>query len=259
MKHLARPVTALLTAAVFAACDGSPTPPDLNAPEFAKAGGTATVTDPTTTFYLPAASGELGLWGDGEYTSDNPFAGTSRYKEKECGVHSKLFYTGSGDAIMNSTGDSKSGRTCPSYPRRINVDFTKPLTDGLAPGAIETVEAFINTLDVQDNSSADGTGPISGTAERPLNLSLTNSKTCDGLRFRPTLPAYGDKPTGVDYAQVTRINATTWRVQTKADVVDSNGTVVTYNAKAACLKNDVIVGIYHMPVDFYIVSDRALP
>lgn len=247
MKHLAARAAVLLAAALFAACDQSPTSTELAAPNFAKPGGGTTTADPTATFYLPALQGSLGLWGDNKYT-DNSYSGTSRYKEKECGVHSKIFYNGSGDAIMNSTGDPRSASKCTNAPRKINVDFSKPL-EGLVSGGIETLEAFINTLDVQDNTTADGTVPIEigQKADRPLNLSLTGSKICDGLRFRPTLPAYNDQQTGAEYVDVTRIDERTWRVQTKTD------------AKAACIKNDAFIGLYVIPVDFYIVADQSLP
>lgn len=244
---------------LVAGCSDTTSPVQPGEPLFAKPGSGITETDPTARFYIPTSPDGLGIWGDGLFANLDGYTGTSRYGEKDCGVHSKIFYTGSGDAIMHTSNSRYSDRKCTDYPRKIKIDFSKPLTEGLAPGGVETVEAFVNTLDVQDNTTSDGTGPIVGTQDRPLNLSLTGSKTCDGLRFRPTLPAYNNMATGVDNVEVTRVNERTWRVRTKADVVDSNGNVLTYNAKAACLKNDVIVGTYHMPVGFYIVADRDLP
>ena len=249
---------------LVAGCSETTSPVQAGEPLFSnhKNGGGTTETDPTAKFYIPAARGSLGIWGDGLFADVaklDGYTGFSRYGEKDCGVHSKIFYTGSGDAIMHTSNPRYSDKKCTDYPRKIKIDFSKPLTEGLAPGEVETVEAFVNTLDVQDNTTSDGTGPIVGTEDRPLNLSLTGSKTCDGLRFRPTLPAYNNMATGVENVEVTRVDVKTWRVRTKADELDSNGNVLRYHAKAACLKNDVIVGTYHMPVDFYIVADQPLP
>jgi len=202
--------------------------------------------DPTATFFLPSTQGSLGLWGDGHFTGDDSFPGTSRYKERECGVHSKIFAStaasNSGDAIMDPNISAYRDRKCVQYPRKISVDFRNPDPgSGATPGVVETVAARINLLALQNTTTGI---PVDSTESRDLNLALTGSRTCDGLRFRLTLPAQGGIPTGADQVEVTRIDPVTWHVRTAPG-----------QARAACLKNNTLVGRYIIPVDFYIVAD----
>lgn len=246
MKRIVLPSTLLLATFVFTACEQSRVPTevgDVEASFNSKKPGGSTETDPIATFYLPATNdnGALALWGDGKSVKN----GMSEYWHQVCGVETRFYYTGSGDAILNSVGHKGSASKCKNAPRQVKINFSSPVEAATPKGDIETVSAWINTFQVQNTTSSIA---VTDTVLRDMNVNFTGSQYCDGLRFRTSLPAYPGVSTVADQVQVTRESANRWRVHSQDGF-----------AKAACLKNDALVGHYNIPVDFYIVTDRNLP
>ena len=255
MKRNVLSCTALLTALVAYGCsEDRPSPTEMTELQaaFGKSGGSGggtTVTDPVSTFHIPTSPSGLGLWGDGKTPRTSSFGGVSVqvsvYEHLKCGVETRFFLTGSGDAILNSAGDSRSASKCSDAPRKVNIDFSSPVESSTLKGGPVSVTVFMNTLGVQNASSRI---TIGHTELRDLNIGLSANPYCDALRFRETLPAQNNIPTGADKVNVTRLSANAWRVHSQSGLT-----------KAACLKNDVLVGRYEIPVDFYITTDRDLP
>ena len=105
----------------------------LAAPGVPNAARSATAPDPTGTFYI-TNDVTNNLRGDGlaAYLESgaSSFAGSSRYKDGECGVGSTLFASpsGSGDAVMNSA--STQDRRCASFPRKVTITYSRIGTNG---------------------------------------------------------------------------------------------------------------------------------
>ena len=263
MKYFTLSVLALSALAVGGCSEQSQTALEPDQAVFAQpgsggGGGSTTVTDPVATFYLPALQGSLGLWGDGKSVVTYASSSMSEYLHQVCGVETRFFYTGSGDAILNSNGHSKSASKCKDAPRTVRVAFQRIKDDGtLESQGTASPTVFLNAFDVQDTTSADGTGPIKvgpeNSEQRPVHINMGSNTIypCDALRFRPVLDNLGGVVTGADLVTIERVNSKTWRVYSTPD---GNG-----HHKAACVKNDKFTGLYHVPVDYYIVTDRDLP
>jgi hypothetical protein len=273
MYRFARAAT-LLIAVALVGCEESRTPTDVAdlSPRFAKptspgggggGGDDGGETDPTAAFYLPVSEG-LGLWGDGleaynttititvdDNTTSIP---TIRYKEKECGVHAKIFATteksNSGDAIMHTSNPKYRDKKCPDYPRTVYLSYATPLS-GQAAGETERVEVFVNLGELQNTTTKIAIG---ATEKRGLNINPEGTSRCDVLRLREQLR--DGTRIGADWVNVTRIDARTWRVWSSPDEVDGDGNVIAHHDKAECSSDGTL---FHLPVDFYIVADRDLP
>ena len=260
MKQLTVSILALSALALGGCSEQSQTALEPDQAVFAKpggGGGTTTVTNPIATFYLPQSQGNLGLWGDGKSVVTYAGASMSKYEHQKCGVETRFYYTGSGDAILFSDGHQRSMSKCADAPRTVRVEFQRIKDGTLDPQGTASPTVFLNAFDVQDTTSTDGTGPIQlgyeNRVQRPLHINMgsNTSYPCDALRFRPVLENLGSIATGADLVTVERVSANTWHVYSTGD---ANG-----HHKAACIKNDQFTGLYHAPVDYYIVTDKDLP
>jgi hypothetical protein len=228
---------ALTFAAACSAGDGGAA---LLTPHGLALGKTPAPTDPNATFWFPLADGALGLQSDHlpAYVSGD----SSAYADGICGVHSKIFATASasnsGDAIMG-TDDPKFGdRHCRDYPRKLHL-ILRDDAGNIVTQLSSTV--FMNVHDVQNTTDVI---PIGGTGVA-RGLTLGEDPYCNGLRWTLVMPDQ-TTPSGADQVIVTRTSANSWVVQTQPYP----------NDKAFCLGDG---HLYHVPVHFTIVADRALP
>lgn len=199
-------------------------------PTFAKPAGP---TDPTSTFLFPLDDGALGLKSDHLYVSGT----SSVYANGVCGVDSKIFATtqlsNSGDAIMQTDNPKYTDNKCASYPRKVVIDYG----DGTTAVATTT---FMNVGDIErENVTADQI-PIGGFRLRALHV---NESRCGGLVYQDHIS--DGTLTGADSVIVTRTAADTWVVTTQ----------LAPNDKAYCKADGQL---YHIPVNFTVVSSRPL-
>jgi hypothetical protein len=197
---------------------------------FAK--GPAGPTDPTASFLIPTDDAALGLRSDQLFVSD----ASSVYANGVCGVNSRIFATGdasgSGDAIMHTNNPQAKDRKCSAYPRTVTVDY--------GDGVVETAPVFIN---VREIANATFQIPIGDHAMRILRVNMGGR--CDGLAWADQL-ADGTNTNGGDRVKVTRVNASTWLVESQPYP----------DNQAYC----VITGqLYHIAVRFTVVSSEPLP
>jgi len=184
-------------------------------------------TDPTATFKFPLADASLALRSDHLFDDGT----SSLYANGVCGVGAKIFATtaasNSGDATMqtNASPDHK----CGSYPRTMTIVFS------------DTTEASVVFMNLRDIENTTYSIPSGTTVTRALHV---NEARCSGLAWSGTL-ADGTN-TGADSVFVTRIDASTWSVQTQPPP----------NDKAYCKSTGVL---HHLPVQFIIVSSAPLP
>jgi hypothetical protein len=224
-----RTLGALAAVAVLAACGDAVSAPTGRS---LQPTGTASLakpgpTDPTATFAFPLADASLALRGDHLYSDGS----SSVYANGVCGVGAKIFATAaasnSGDATMQT--NSSPDHRCRDYPRTLTVVFSD---------STEVSVVFMNLREIENTSYAI---PIGSTVPRGLHV---NETRCNGLVWQGTL---GDGTvTGADSVLVTRVNATTWSIQTQP----------APNDKAYCKNTGVL---YHLPVQFTLVSSVPLP
>ena len=250
MKHFTLPATLLVTALLAAGCSEAPSPVHPSEPLFAKPGSGTTETDPTAAFYIPTSQGNLGLWGDGLFASLDGYTGTSRYGERDCGVNSKIFATteasNSGDAIMHTSNNRYSDKKCTDYPRKANISYANPV-DGLNPGGSQNIEVFMNVNRIHNTTYHI---PIGTTVKRALLIDPNTTGRCEQVRFRD--PLADGTSTGADSVYVTRLDAQTWKVETRDTTVDG---VTVKRDKAYCTTDKKL---YHIPVSFHIRASRPL-
>ena len=187
-------------------------------------------TDPTASFWFPLDDTALGLRSDHLYTSGT----SSVYAEGVCGVHSKIFATtgasNSGDAIMHTSNHMYRDRNCAQYPRNVTIEY--------APGDVESSEVFMNVREIANTTYQI---PIGTTVRRALAV---QAGRCESLRFN-TQPA-GGMYLGADSVNVTRVDASTWLVETQPYP----------DNKAYC---NATGALYNIAVQFTVVSSGALP
>lgn len=214
----------------LAACEKDPGAPLYPAPSEPSLSAVSGPTDPTATWKIPLAAAALslrsdGLYGDGTY---------SVYANGVCNVSAKIFATtaasNSGDATIQTSKPTrgKCGRT-----------FTLSYPDAFT----ETVPSF-NNLNVLENTTY--AIPVGTTVKRRLIIapgSLANNPSrCGRLLFGPN----GSVGVASDSLLVTRVDASTWQVQSQA----------APNDRAYCENNGLS---YEMQVSFVIVSSAPLP
>jgi hypothetical protein len=218
-------------ALVGCATDGAaPSPLAPQSPSFARTQGP---TDPTSTFLFPLDDASLGVRSDHLFVSGS----ASVYANGVCGVDSKIFATtqlsNSGDAIMQTDNPKYADHKCASYPRTIVIDY------GDGSGSVATT-TFINAGDIErENDPADQIA-IGSFRLRALHV---NDSRCGGLVYQDHI-ADGTL-TGADSVIVTRTATDTWVVTTQP----------APNDKAYCKADGQL---YHIPVQFTIVSSRPL-
>lgn len=213
------------------ACGGDPTSPSSVAALTPLSFSRATVVDPTATWKIPLADAGLALRSDQAY-SDGTY---SVYSNGVCNVTGKIFATtaasNSGDATLQTSTPTKGkcGRLISlSYPDGYN----------------ETIAIFANLHELENTGYAI---PIGATVTRRLVLDggvIPNSTSrCGKLHFG--VGPLGEKGIGSDSVLVTRIDASSWQVQSQA----------APNDRALCENNGQI---YEMPVNFTIVASFPL-
>jgi hypothetical protein len=158
-------------------------------------------TDPTASFLFPADDAALGLRSDHLFVNGT----SSVYANGVCGVNSKIFATseasGSGDAIMHTNNPQFRDRKCSAYPRTMTVEY--------GPGDIETGPVFVNVREIANTAFQI---PIGTSALRILRVNLGGR--CDGLAWADVL-ADGTNTNGGDRVNVTRVDASTWLVESQ--------------------------------------------
>jgi hypothetical protein len=186
--------------------------------------------DPTASFLFPLDGTGLDVLSDGQFTS----GGNSVYANGVCGVSSKIFATlaasNSGDATMQTNNPTNKDRKCAAYPRKLTVVF--------GPGDQQTSAVFINARHIQNTTYSL---PVGETDHHILNI---NEARCDGLRW--TTHGAGSEYLGGDSVNVTRVDASTWLVESQPYP----------NNKAYCNNTGQL---HHLNVRFTVVSSTPLP
>jgi hypothetical protein len=199
-----------------------------------------TLADPTATWYVPVDDPALGFQGDRGDTAFTIAGVTSsyaRYRDSECGVSAVIYSTtsqsGTGDATIRT---DRSGRKGCSRSFRLNYQ----------DGSAETLRSFNNLNDLQ---SALVQIPVGGTQRRRLIIGpgglSNNPSRCGRLLFGQNDGPNGLVGAGTDSLNVTRLNGSTWVVQSQAG---STSTLCEDTGE-----------LLHMPVRFVIEASRSLP
>ena len=152
---------------------------------------------PRASFWFPLDDATLSVRSDHLYLNGD----YSVYGDAVCGVNSRIF-TGpdaSGDAIMHTDNRRYADKKCPQYPRRITVVY--------GPGDSESVTTFMNLRAIVNSTF---TIPIGATERRALAV---RDSRCEGFRFS-TRSQTGEF-LGADSVNVTRVDASTWNVETQ--------------------------------------------
>ena len=187
--------------------------------------------DPSAAFWFPLDDAALGLRSDHLYGNGT----SSVYAHGVCGVNSKIFATAtasnSGDAIMHTNNPRFSDRKCADYPRTVTVEY--------APGDQESGPVFINVREIANTTFQI---PIGSTVQRILRV---NVGRCDGLAWTPQL-GDGTNTSGGDYVNVTRVDGSTWLVESQPYP----------DNQAYCVATGQL---YNIAVRFTIVSSDPLP
>ncbi len=215
-------ISLMIIAAALSACDReTPLASYDEAPQFGKPTGPS---DPTSEWIVPNVSDGFAFSNEGVSAS---------YKERVCGVHSKIFATtaasNSGDAILHTNNTSYRDRKCPNYPRQIVLTYPD--------GATETSGVFANLGNIQNTTTSI---PVGTSALKGLNIAA--GARCGTLRFREV--GRNGEYFGGNEVNVTRVDARTWDVES----VEPHG--------AYC---DNTGAVLRMPVKFRIVASRDLP
>lgn len=186
----------------------------------------------TGTWKLPLADASLSLKSDRQY-NDGTY---SVYAAGVCNV-SGLVFTGEGGSTNNS-GDATIQTSNPTKGKCGRL-FTISYPDGVT----ETLASFANLNQLE---STDFAIPIGTTAARRLVINpgaLSFRTRCGRVIFG--VGPLGEVGIGSDSVLVTRIDASTWQVQSKA----------APNNLALCESTNQL---YQMRVSFLVVSSRPL-
>lgn len=185
------------------------------------------------TWKLPLADASFSFKSDRQY-SDGTY---SVYASGVCNVTGSIF-TGEGGSTNN--GGDATLQTSLSSHGRCGRQFTIAYPDGVT----ETLAAFNNLHEIENTTYSI---PVGSTVLRRLTINTDNvvnkvTPRCGKLQFGPFQTSGG---VGSDSVQVTRIDASTWQVQSQAPP----------NDHALCENNGQL---YHMQVSFIAVSSRPL-
>ena len=188
--------------------------------------------NPSDTWKLPLADAGLSLKSDRQY-SDGTY---SVYAAGVCNVTGTIFAMGgtndSGDATIQTSSAShgKCGRL-----------FTLAYPDGVT----ETLISFNNLHELENTTYSI---PVGSFAARRLIINpgvlAPHPTRCGRVIFG--VGPLGDAGIGSDSVLVTRIDVSTWQVQSPA----------APNDLALCESNNQL---YHMRVSFLVVSSRPVP
>jgi hypothetical protein len=230
MKRFFSLATPLIILAATACADQVTTPSSVASSAIRESRGGPV--DPTDTWKIPLADANLALRSDHGY-SDGTY---SSYASGVCNVSGTIFATtaasNSGDATIQTSNATKG---------KCGRQFTLVYPDGFS----ETVISFNNLNDLENTTYSI---PVGTTVNRRLVVNpgvLANNPSRCGKLFFGVGPL-GDKGIGSDSVSVTRIDASTWQVQSQP---------APHN-QALCETNGQL---YAMPVSFVVVSSYPLP
>ena len=191
---------------------------------------TVGATDPTATWKYPLNDAALAVRSDHLYSD----GANSVYANGICNVATTIFATtehsNSGDATLSTGGSGKCLR-----------HFTFVYPDGVT----ETTPSFNNLRGIENTTYSI---PVGSTVERQLHMG-TDVVPNVGSRCGGLIWGYGvanDIAAGSDSVLVTRLDASTWHVQSQD---------APHN-KAYCKNTGQL---FAMPVDFTVISSRPLP
>lgn len=226
-SSLALPLVVL----TLAACGDQVTSPS-SLPQLTRASHVSGPVDPTDTWKIPLADASLALRSDHAY-SDGTY---SSYTSGVCNVSGTIFATtaasNSGDATIQTSNATKG---------KCGRQFTLAYPDGYT----ETLISFNNLNNLENTTYSI---PVGTTVMRRLVINpgvlANNPSRCGRLHFG--VGPLGEKGIGSDSVAVTRIDASTWQVQSQP----------APNDKAQCENNGQL---YEMPVSFVVVSSYPLP
>jgi hypothetical protein len=213
--------------------------------------------EPPATFYLSNDPMYL-LRGDGIYLegATSPFAGTSRYKDGECGISAliRALPGSSGDATMSTSVGGKCVRRLRVAYEQINADGTTTSEGSLS------VQGGMNVRMLQVSATSTSPAiyiPIGADSLRTFAFDDDGARCGDNgtgaIAFVPVLR--DGTATGADRVRVHRDAADTWSVSTDADEIDSVTGQTIHHDKAYCKGNGKL---YHIPLRFTIRSSTAL-
>jgi hypothetical protein len=254
MRNRSRLITASLLAAGLACGGESTSAPTLAPSETALSAKAPSA--PTATFYLSNDPMYL-LRGDGANVEgvSSPFAGTSRYKDGECGISAVIrsLPGGSGDATMGTSVGGKCVRRLRLAYAAINDDGTTTDQGSLS------VQGFMNVRKLHVGASGSSAAvyiPIGNDSLRTFAFDDDGARCgtagTGAIAFVPVLT--DGTVTGADRVRVRRDSANTWTVSTDPDEVTAAGDTIHHD-KAYCKGNGVL---YHVPLRFTIKSSTAL-
>jgi hypothetical protein len=247
------------------ACDqpaSSPTALRDQGASFGKGG----LTNPTATLYISNDASSL-FRGDGIAAylegETSAFAGSSRYKDGECGVMAAVnaLSGGSGDMVFGSAANQD--HKCAAFPRKGRMTFALINADGTVTVDRTETTGFGGNLG-QLEQAVNGSNPgfyiaVGESALRGLHLSDGVGELCNpttgngGIAFRPVLNT--GVYVGADDVSVHRDAPDTWTVTSHADEVDAVTGNTIHHDKAYCKGNGKM---YHLPLRFSIKTSRAL-
>ena len=179
----------------------------------------AKASDPTASWTFPAVETGLGFASDGQ----------GAYVNGTC-VTTRIFATTAGSNSGDATIQTATARNC---TRRFTLRYPDAFT--------EVVPSFNNLLQLQNTTFSI---PIGSTVKRRLIVNpgaiANNPSRCGRLLFGPN----GAVGVGSDSLNVTRIDASTWQVESAGSNL------------ALCESSGAL---YAMPVSFTVTSSVPLP
>jgi hypothetical protein len=190
--------------------------------------------DPTATWKIPLDEAGLALKSDGRFGDGS----ASVYANGVCGVSTRIFSAASesGDATLQT-----------SYPKGKGCGRTVIMA--YPDGGADTL-AVLGNLNKLESADLANAIPIAQTSLRRLIIGFNDRLAGNPTAGRCGRVIFGDNGTvgaGTDMLLVTRVDATTWHVQSQP----------APNNRALC---ENLSAIYDgMNVDLTIVSSTALP
>jgi len=226
-------VVAVAAVILISACARVPTDSSLlgsaQAPLLAKP-----PSDPTATWAFPLADAGLSVRSDHLY-SDGTY---SLYAHGVCSVSSPIFFGGTGDNTISFNYPRGSGKN--ACGRTWTVEYPDGYVEALS---------YSGGLQVLQNESF--TIPVGNTTLRHFRFGVSSANSANPVAARCAQglvfgPGGGNPAIGSDSVQVTRLDASTWRVRSQA----------APNDHAYCIDNGQL---YEMQIDFLIIASRPLP
>jgi hypothetical protein len=230
---VAAAIVALAIAAACAAGDNAATLVAPRGPAFSKSAPVNP--DPSVQIQFPLNDAALGFKSD--HIATYVVGNVSVYADAVCGVHALMFATNGGDVTMQTNDSKYSDRHCPDYPRKLGIV--------LRDDAGNIVTQFSIAGAMNQRSVEDLTAPMAIGSTIARGLVFGSDPLCNSLRWA-IFQADGVTPIGADRVNVTRVDASTWHVQSQPYP----------NDKVLCVGNNTL---YHAPVDFTIVAARPMP